>query len=256
MRLALFYDPGLLLERLSSASTRRRRLARLRRTVAHNLKSGHIESLELLELLRSRAPNIIYDIGANVGTWTLLARAVFPDAEIHAFEPLRDHCKKFSEMTRELARVHLHRTGLGSKMGNHVINVTSFSDASSLLPPAKPSHELGIETVNQENVLLTRLDDYVAQNLLPKPDLIKLDIQGYELEAMKGAVACFQHAHSVLIEVSFKEFYEGQCLFHEIVEFCAAQGFYLSGFAKNTLVGKRIEQTDVLFEKKSNHGRI
>ena len=85
------------IERLARLAARRRRLGRLKGTVAEQLKVGHIDSLELLELLRRKAPTVIYDIGANVGTWTLLAKAIFPAAEIHAFEPLPRHVAAFQK---------------------------------------------------------------------------------------------------------------------------------------------------------------
>ena len=95
MRLELIYNPRLLCERLAEISLARRRLAKLRGTVAAGLTTGHIDSLELLELLRPNPPQVIYDVGANVGTWTLLAKALYPAAQIHAFEPLSMHTEKF-----------------------------------------------------------------------------------------------------------------------------------------------------------------
>ena len=81
MRPELFYNPLLLLERIGQWATERSRLRELRGTVAENLQTGHIDSLELLKLLRPLSPKVIYDVGANVGTWTLLAKAIFPEAE-------------------------------------------------------------------------------------------------------------------------------------------------------------------------------
>src|ERR1700722_2955050 len=95
MRLELLYNPRLLCERLAIESVRRRRLAALKDTQAAGLALGHIDTLELVELAGQAGINVIYDIGANVGTWSLLAKALIPAARIHAFEPLAKHQAQF-----------------------------------------------------------------------------------------------------------------------------------------------------------------
>jgi FkbM family methyltransferase len=255
MRLELLYNPRLLLERLASASLNRRRLARLRRTIASHLLPGHISSLELLELLRSEPPAIIFDIGANVGTWTLLAKAIFPSATVHSFEPFAEHQEAFVRATARIPNVNLHKIALGAEAKSQKLNVTDFSDASSLLELTAEGRSLqGLQTVATESVEVTVLDNYVSANALPLPDLIKLDVQGYELEVLKGASKCLQHAQALILEVSFRELYEGQCLFHDVVEFCGPHGFYLSAVADDIAAGQRLVQTDVLFERTHQSG--
>src|SRR5262249_27942917 len=95
VRAQLLYDPILLLERLAKWPTEKRRQNRPRATTAQTLQPGQIDSFELLEFLQPLDPRVIYDVGANVGTWTLLAKGLYPQAEVHAFEPLATHVAKF-----------------------------------------------------------------------------------------------------------------------------------------------------------------
>lgn len=95
MRKELLYNPFVLFPRLGQWADTHRRLRRLRGTVAAPLHDGHIDSLELLDLVRPFDPRVIFDIGANIGTRTLLAKAIYPNSEIHAFEPLQQHTAKF-----------------------------------------------------------------------------------------------------------------------------------------------------------------
>lgn len=248
MRLELLYNPRLLCERLAEISLSARRIAKLRGTVASNLKSGHIDSLELLELLSGNPPAVIYDIGANVGTWTLLAKAVFPSSEIHAFEPLPGHVKQFNQSTERIDRVVLHEIGLGSNTGSAVMNVTDFSDASSFLPLSDSGRrhwDLG--NVSETSVPIHRLDDWIRAHGLPNPNLIKLDVQGFELEVLKGATNALARSSAVLTEVSFFEIYEGQCLFHEVTRFLSDSGFHLVALGCGGNVPVPLLQTEALF---------
>lgn len=248
MRTELLYNPRLLCERLAEMSLEGRRLARLRGTVAEGLHRGHIDSLELLELLREDPPRVIYDIGANVGTWALLAKAVFPRAEVHCFEPLDRLKGEFDARTRGVAGIHRHALALGAAAATMPMRVTDFVDASSLLEMADASFlHYRLRPAGEVMVRVERLDDYVAAAGLPPPDLVKLDIQGYELEALRGAGDCLRSASAVLSEVSFVELYKGQCLFHDVVGFLAGRGFLLCALGSGTELGHRLTQADALF---------
>ncbi|MDP3719097.1 MAG: FkbM family methyltransferase [Acidobacteriota bacterium] len=248
MRRLLLYDPRLLCERLAEISLARRRLATLRGTVAARLSEDHIDSMELLQLIRPLAPKVIYDVGANVGTWTLLAKALYPPAEVHAFEPLAVHHEGFERNTRSVEGVQLHRLALGESAGTLPIRVTSFSDASSLLPLSRAGEEQWhIHEVAQEQVPVERLDAWQQQGPRPLPSIIKLDVQGFELGVLRGAARCLEHTSAVLAEVSFREFYEGQCLFHDVVAFLAERGFTLHALARGTALGRPLVTADALF---------
>jgi len=255
MRASLLVNPRLLLERLAVESVRRRRLARLKRTAGADLGLGHIDSLELLEMLVPR-PAVIYDIGANRGTWTLLAKSVFPASEVHAFEPLEEHCRQFEAAAASLPGVRLHRVALGSKPGDAAMNVASFSDASSLLEPARASAaEFGVTKTSTATVQVHRLDEYRRDLALPPPDLIKLDVQGFELEALAGGEEALAAAAAVIMEVSFVELYVGQPPFSEVIAWMGARGFEVAALGVNTALGRALVQTDVLLRRAAPEGR-
>lgn len=248
MRFEFLYNPRLLCERVAAKSIRLRRLAKLQNTPARNLLSGHIDSLELVQLAERAEIGVIYDLGANVGTWTLLAKSFIPNAQIHAFEPLLKHSNVFAENTSGVENISFHQVALGAENVTSTIRVTNFSDASSMLNSTKINQsQFGIREMEQLTVQMRRLDDYRSERQLPYPDLMKLDVQGYELEVLKGAAECLRTVKAVIIEVSFIEYYERQCFFHEIVSHLAELNLFVRAFGVNTPLGAVVEQTDVLF---------
>ena len=147
----------------------------------------------------------------------------------------------------------MHPIAVGSDNATETFHVTDFSDASSLLQPNDASlvavRRAGGATVFASGVPAGRLS---RERQLPRPDLIKLDIQGFELEALRGAPECLTSAKAVITEVSFIEYYEGQCLFHDLVAHLARFGLFMRAFGINTPTGKSVGQTDVLFMRGVN----
>lgn len=258
MRASLLVHPALLVERLADKVQQRRRLKRLKGTVAEGLVRGHIDSLELLDIATRLRPNVIYDVGANVGTWARLARARFPQAHIHAFEPLRHHLAGFqASAVGADPRVTLHPIALGTTSEDKPLLVTSFSDASSFLPLTNDNRTLyDLEVVSEESVPVAPMDIYVAAQRLPYPDLIKADVQGFELEVFRGGAQCLAHTKAIICEVSFLELYAGQPLFHDIVGFLAERGFGVAAFSITTDLGFPLKQADVLFVARSHFPQL
>jgi FkbM family methyltransferase len=248
MRAELLWSPWLAFERLAAHLVKRRRLGVLRNTPARGLALGHIESLELLQLAEPLGIRVIYDIGAHVGTWTLLAKSILPAAKVEAFEPLEAHCRAFEGAAADLSEVTLHRVALGRTNSSAPLRIASPSDASSFLPIAETGARLGgLKEVDSVRSTVRRLDDFRRQHDIAPPDLLKLDVQGFELEVLLGAEECLAQAKALIVEVSFLEFYQGQCLFSEVCAFLHQRGFELRALGASTLLGRPLTQADGLF---------
>lgn len=237
-----------MIERLATEVRNQNRLSKVKGTCAQKLSLPYLGTIELLELTRISPAKVIYDIGAYRGTWALLAKSITNCNTIHAFEPLKKHLDYLYPGVQENQDIIFHNIALGCSPGFQEINITNKSDASSLLAPnADVSIQYGVEKVGQELVKVFPLDEYRKSHDLPWPNLIKLDVQGYELECLKGSFDCLNSATWVLCEVSFTKYYSNQPLFHEIAAFLNDFNFSVYAFAVDTPVGKPCHQTDVLF---------
>lgn len=253
MRKELFYKPGLLIERIAEVIADRRRQKRLSGTQAFHLKESQLSSLEFLELAAQHGKiNTIYDLGANVGTWSLLAHSIFPLTKIHAFEPIPQYQEKYLQNCADPNQFTLHKVGVGNSNKREKFNFaghsSSFFEVSNALvemfPNEKKSAEITVEMV--------RLDDYVSNQNLPLPELMKLDVEGFELEVLKHAVNCLQHSQFVILEVSFLERHIGQPLFHEVVQFMAEHRFYVHAFPYKMPLCQSLSSVDILFKKQES----
>ncbi|MEO6852039.1 MAG: FkbM family methyltransferase [Mucilaginibacter sp.] len=254
MRLSLLYNPLVMIDRVAIQINRYKRKRKLKGTPASGLSMAYIDSLELLELIRDDkfAVKVIFDVGANIGTWTLLAKSIFPNATIHAFEPLPAHIQKFNSITHKLNNTSIHQFCLGNEDTTTVINVSSFSDSSSILNATPLEYEqFGISKSGEETVSVKRTEELIASSILPVPDVIKLDVQGFELEVLKGLGKYLNQVSYLIVEVSFKKYYYEQALFLDIANYLSGYKFNIYAFANTTPLGRELGQIDVLFKKQN-----
>ena len=149
------------------------------------------------------------------------------------------------------SRVHIIPKAAGAETRRARLNVSKQDDSSSLLAMAKLQLQRYPDTgmVSTEEVDVDTLDRLFAETELQGPVLLKLDVQGFELEALKGAGNLLSRVDAVLTEASFVPFYEGQALFDDLNAWLNDAGFRLVAGALSSQHGGRWEQGDFLYER-------
>ena len=101
---------------------------------------------------------------------------------------------------------------------------------------------------------LRTLDSILAADSLPGPDLIKLDVQGYELEVLKGAASALSAAKAVLMEVTVIELYQNNPVLSEVTAFMAERGFRTYDICSllRRPLDKALCQVDIIFVKEDS----
>ena len=178
----------------------------------------------------------VIDIGANRGQFALAARKCAPKARIVSFEPLNAAAATFRDVFRQDTGTVLHQAAIGPQEGNTTLHVSAADDSSSLLRiSSMQEHQFpGTQEIRTEIIKVGRLSDYVKPEQVLPPAMLKLDVQGYELEALRGCEDLLGRFSYVYVECSFVELYIGQALVDEIIAWLRDRGWCLSGIYNMT----------------------
>ncbi len=170
----------------------------------------------------------VLDVGASRGQFALFAEHRFPSARIICFEPIPDAREKLRAVTG--SRVEIVDAAVGAEEGTAQLNVSAKDDSSSLLGiGSRQVNEFpGTERERVIDVRVTTLASAVPTDL-PGPVLLKIDVQGAELDVLRGAGAVLDRIDEAFIECSFVELYEGQALADEVISFLLSRGLRLAG---------------------------
>jgi FkbM family methyltransferase len=210
---------------------------------------GVMPEVEHIEAIRRLNRKTLIDVGANKGQFSLVARFSFPEIEIHAFEPLEPERTLLNTILGPPARVYPWALSNASDEADFF--VTSRHDSSSLLVPGsgqKASYGVELESVCR--VQRRKLAEVIEASRLRKPILLKLDVQGGEIEVLKGAGTALAEIEFIYCEASFVRLYEAQPLIGQITDFLRSFGFSLSGvFNQSTTNVFGPTEADILFQK-------
>lgn len=216
------------------------------------LASGVAPAIEHLVVLRSLAVDAVLDVGANRGQFTLACRQVLPRVPILAFEPIPDEARTFRQVHGRDPGIELVETALGECSGVATLHLSRSADSSSLLPIGSEQVKLFPETAGAGTltVSLQKLDDLAGRWVGRNRQLLKLDVQGFELSVLKGAVQTLGSCAHVYVECSEVTLYEGQALRAEVQSFLEERGFRLVGRFNPSLAEGRLIQADYLFSRR------
>lgn len=206
-------------------------------------------AVEHRELLASLAPDLLLDVGANRGQFSLVARATHPRVPIHAFEPQPGEAAIYRQLIASRPGVVLHELALGDQPGEADLHISRRKDSSSLLPIGELQAKLfpSTEEVGTHRVKVVTLDSLKANWATAKRILLKLDVQGFELGVLRGAPETLRQCAYVYAECSEVPLYTGQALYPEVAAFLAGHGFRPLRRINEQFDGERLIQADHLF---------
>ncbi len=191
--------------------------------------------------------NVVLDVGANRGDWTRLAHSVFPEARFVLIEPQHEMAGYLDALCTPGSNCRWFEVGAGSTSGELTLTIWDDLVGSSFLTPDRDGGDRPTRVVP-----IVTIDELLAREGYARPELVKLDIQGFELEALRGATGVFEVAEMFVMEVSLFEFLPDTPLLAEVVAFMEERDFVVydvAGFARRELDGA-LGQLDLCFARR------
>jgi FkbM family methyltransferase len=212
-------------------------------------KRYHVPDMEWsLRNLHSNGfrPKRVVDIGAYEGEWTRMTKAIFTEAKFLMLEAQESKSAILHSLKNADIDVDISFLGPSSnKKNKFYINET----VSSALPETEKSNQDFVE------LEMFSLDDVLKNKNFENPDFLKLDVQGFEIEVLKGASAALAHAEVVLMEVSLIEINKGAPLIADVIAYMSQHSFVCYDIC--SLVRRPLDnalwQTDLIFVKHNSN---
>ena len=189
-------------------------------------------------------PSFILDIGAYEGYWTKDVLEIFPSAKILMVEAQKNKEGLLQNIKKTYPNVDYAISLLSSQDG--IEKLFREAETASYVIDAKET-DLPHYTLKSQT-----LDTLLQQQKLPYPDFMKLDVQGHELEVLKGSANSLEHAEICLLEVSLLDLGNNNPLLAEMISFMDEKNFQaydISHFIRRPF-DKALYQIDMFFVKK------
>jgi len=199
-------------------------------------------------------PHVVFDAGAFKGYFSHCWRKWCPQAEVHAFEPSTEACDLLQQKFTNEPFFHLNQVGLGETEGQMEYHVASEArSCNSFLPPNEKTldeMQYRVGAVTTRTVPVTTLDAYCRQAKIAGVYLIKIDVQGFELNVLKGgAQVALPLTDYILVESAIRPLYVGAPRFSDVFEYLTAHGFHLIGLRTYHRGNLTLMETDLLFRR-------
>lgn len=202
----------------------------------------------------------IFDIGACKGWWSFQMARIFKNSNYFLFEPTFDKNIKFLEQNAEVIKTN----GGNCKIINCLIgkenkNIKFYESETELGTGNSIYKELSTLKFNEVIKKMVRLDTLLTVHLSNiKPDLIKIDVQGAELDVLKGLGNFIHDVKYIQLEVSYFRSNENGCFADEVIEYLILHGFYIVGVINSNKEESKMMtmQQDYIFKNKKFMQRV
>ena len=223
--------------------------------VLRNSESNYFHP-HLARVLNRLHIKVVVDVGANDGRTVDELREMGFDGHIVSYEPTPALFARLHERFASDPSWSGHQVAVGSAAGTLPLNTYSADVFNSFLRPsrfgASRFRPLAGDVLETIDVPVVRLDDVWDIHVPAGRTLLKIDTQGFDLEVLRGAVACLSSIDAVLTEMPVNAIYEGAPAMSETFAFMERAGFELSGLfpvARDAQGLRLVEVNGVFFRR-------
>lgn len=213
------------------------------------LKSLNMCGMDLLPPGEIQNLNYVADLGANNGLWSRHFINCHLPEKLISFEPVPEICRELRDQLLPYPFAEAKCMAMGADTGNILIHVTEDTTGASALKPTDEMQALVDENWNiQKNIScpMDTIDNQLAG--WPEISLLKIDVQGFELEVLKGAVQSRIKTKYILVEMNYFAQYEGGSVYSDLHNYLQSEwGFHLRSISSPLIIKNRAIYSDALY---------
>ena len=205
---------------------------------------------------------VILDIGAHRGETAEKYRTRFPEAVIYCFEPSPDSAEALKKKFCDDPQTTVISSAVADRPGQRTLHINEIDQTNSLLHEATSSRRYLPKQAFTKAMIqteVTSVDEFIRTFPLERIDILKMDIQGGELMALKGAAETLSEKQIPVIyaEIMFIPHYENQPLLNEIWDFLGQFGYSLFDlYGLHRAMNGQLRYGDALFVNQDLRRRV
>jgi FkbM family methyltransferase len=191
----------------------------------------------------------IIDVGGADGITPIIFSKSFPSNKIWIFEPIKENCLKIDNLKKQFPNFSLIPKAAGNYVGKSVINIAESLASSSIfelnIDNSSKVFSNALNKKSTEEIEITKLDISIPENEII--GILKIDVQGYELEVLKGAVNTLIRTSVIVLEMNNHDGYKDSPKYFELDKFLRDQNFTLYDIFPSLKDDGRLKEWDSLY---------
>lgn len=196
----------------------------------HKYNFHHNDQLLIAKCISLLNVDLVFDIGANRGQYARrLLRSGYRNKLI-SFEPIAKAFQALKHNANKFNNWEAYHLGVGSQSGNLAINVSENVYSSSVLEVTETSIGAAPDSkiMREERISMTTLNEFFKSHQINSQKIyLKLDVQGFELEVLKGASEVLSQVIAIQVELSTTPLYKGSPLYLDVITYLKNLNFDL-----------------------------
>lgn len=175
----------------------------------------------LLQKLVGKNIRVIFDVGANIGSWTNLCAKYHPSANLYSFEPIPETYKALEIIGRDNDKIHTYNIGLGSENKN--VEFKFYKESHELCSQYSFKHEEASKIIN---VTLKTGDSFMLESNTESIDFLKIDTEGADLDVLKGFLETLKSKKIRIIQFEYGQInIVSKNLLYDFYQFLESHGY-------------------------------
>lgn len=201
----------------------------------------------------AQGPHVVVDAGAHNGWFFHVWRDWCPQARVHAFEPAAEAFAGLQARYGKDESVTLNPVGLGARSEIRKFQVMKESRVSNSFLQHVPETwaRVGFRTgaIETRDVQVTTLSEYLLEKAVDRVHVLKIDVQGLELDVLQGAEAVLDRIDHILVESQIQPLYQGAPGATRVWDHLTERGFHLMDLRAWHRGNHVLMETDMLFRR-------